>query len=184
MALAKMIGIRLALRADLPVIERITTRAIVEPQRGFLSPAEIAASRHFMGIDSQLLDDGTYFCALIGESMAGVGGWSWRRTLYGAEHASELIDPTPLDPASEPARIRAMYTDPAFARRGVGRAIITASEQAARAAGFRSAELMSTLAGEPLYRICGYMPVGKPEAFRHDGVTVPLIRMRKALVPA
>jgi GNAT superfamily N-acetyltransferase len=176
-----MITIRLATLADVPQIERVTERAIDELQRGFLSPAEIAASRLFMGIDSQLLNDGTYFCALIGGALAGVGGWSWRRTLYGGEHADALIDPTPLDPAHQPARIRAMYTDPAFVRRGVGLAIITASEDAARSAGFRSAELMSTLAGEPLYRTCGYVPVGAPEAFHHDGVNVPLIRMRKHL---
>lgn len=175
------ITIRLATCDDVAAIEQVTERAIVELQRGFLSPAEIAASRHFMGIDTQLLQDRTYFCAMIGSCVAGVGGWSWRRTLYGGEHAGELIDPTPLDPAREPARIRAMYTDPAFARRGVGRAIITASENAARAAGFRTAELMSTLAGEPLYRVCGYHVVGAPEAF-HDGpVAVPLLRMRKPL---
>ena len=179
-----MITTRLAVRSDVPEIERVTERAIAQLQRGFLSPAEIAASRLFMGIDTQLLDDGTYFCAMIGDAVAGVGGWSWRRTLYGGEHAGELIDPAPLDPASEPARIRAMYTDPAFARRGVGRAIITASEASARSAGFGSTELMSTLAGEPLYRICGYAPVGAPEAFHHDGVNVPLIRMRKSFSAA
>ncbi len=176
-----MITIRLAHRGDMPEIARITERAIVELQRGFLSPAEIAASRLFMGIDTQLLDDGTYFCAMIGDAVAGIGGWSWRRTLYGGEHAGDLIDPAPLDPLREPARIRAMYTDPAFARRGVGQAIIEASEAAARAVGFRTAELMSTLAGEPLYRRCGYEPVSASEAFEHDGVRVPLIRMRKCL---
>lgn len=179
-----MITIRLATSADLPDIARVTDSAISQLQQGFLSEAEIAASRLFMGVDGQLLADGTYFCALIAGQIAGVGGWSWRRTLYGGEHAGELIDPAPLDPASEPARVRAMYTNPAFARRGVGRALLTASEDAARAAGFRSAELMSTLAGEPLYRVCGYAAVGAPEAFHHHGVAVPLIRMRKSLVPA
>lgn len=178
------IAIRLATVADLPDIARITDRSIRELQRGFLSQAEIAASRLFMGVDGQLLADGTYFCALIGNQVAGVGGWSWRRTLYGGDHADALIDPAPLDPASEPARVRAMYTDPAFARRGVGRALLAASEKAASAAGFRSAELMSTLAGEPLYRVCGYIAVGAPKAFEHNGVTVPLIRMRKTLTEA
>lgn len=176
-----MITIRLASRSDVPEIERIIQSAIIQLQRGFLSAEEIAASRLFMGIDTQLLEDGTYFCAMIGHKVVGVGGWSWRRTLYGGEHAGALIDPAPLDPAREPARIRAMYTDPDFARRGVGRALVAASEKAASEAGFRTCELMSTLAGVPLYRICGYAPVGQPEAFPHEGVRVPLIRMCKSL---
>jgi GNAT superfamily N-acetyltransferase len=118
--------------------------------RAFPSPEEIAVIRLFMGINSQLLRDGTYFCAIIDGRIAGIGGWSWRRTLYGGDHAEDLIDPEPLDPQCEPARIRAMYTDPEFVPRGVGMAIITAAEGAARSAGFLAAELMSTQAGEPL----------------------------------
>ena len=175
------VHIRLASGRDLPDILRITDCAIEESQRAFLSPEQIAACRQFMGVDTQLLKDGTYFCATIDGQVAGVGGWSWRRTLYGGEHADALLDPTPLDPAHEPARIRAMYTDPLFARRGVGRAIVEAAERAACAAGFRAAELMSTLAGEPLYRRCGYEAVEAPVAWRAGAVAVPLIRMRKPL---
>jgi GNAT superfamily N-acetyltransferase len=175
------ITIRLARMDDMDALEGIIARAIIDLQQSFLSPAEIAASRGFMGIDTQLIRDGTYFCAIIDQRIAGAGGWSWRRTLYGGEHAGDLIDPAPLDPESEPARIRAMYTHPEFARRGVGKAIITAAEDAARAAGFASAELMSTLAGEPLYRICGYVAQGEPEAFDDGSARVPLIRMRKSL---
>ncbi len=178
------IQIRFASMADVPEIARITEASIVALQQGFLSPEEIAASRAFMGVDTQLIKDGTYLCALIDGCMAGVGGWSWRRTLYGGEHAGGLIDPEPLDPAHEPARIRAMYTDPAFARRGVGRAIITAAEEAARAAGFEATELMSTLAGEPLYQVCGYVALCEPEAYEVGTARVPLIRMRKSLLAA
>lgn len=131
-----------------------------------------------MGVDTQLLRDATYFCAMVDDQIAGCGGWSWRRTLFGGDGADDLIDPEPLDPMTEPARIRAMYTDPAFARRGVGMAIVKAGEDAARAAGFRMIELMSTLAGEPLYRRCGYLAAGDP-VFYAD---VPLIPMRKSLI--
>lgn len=164
---------------DLPVMTRIIDRAIDDLQRGFLSPAEIEASRLFMGLDTQLLRDATYFCAIAGERIIGCGGWSWRRTLFGHDDAGDLIDSQPLDPQREPARIRAMYTDPDFARRGAGKAIITASEDAARSAGFRIVELMSTLAGEPLYRQCGYHPEGERVFY----AKVPLIPMRKHLVP-
>lgn len=176
------ISIRLARMDDLPEMESIIARAITDLQQSFLSPAAIAASREFMGADTQLVRDGTYFCAIIDGHIAGIGGWSWRRTLYGGEHAGDLINPQPLNPEHEPARIRAMYTNPDFVRRGVGKAIIAAAEDAARAAGFGSAELMSTLAGEPLYRMCGYVAHGEQEAYEGSAARVPLIRMRKSLV--
>lgn len=172
------VSIRIASMADLPAMTDIIERSITELQRGFLAPVEIAASRLFMGLDTQLLRDETYLCAMAAERMVGCGGWSWRRTLFGGDDADDLIDPAPLDPLTEPARIRAMYTDPACARRGVGLAIISAAEDAARAAGFREAELMSTLSGEPLYRRCGYRPTGA--RVHHAGV--PLVPMRKSLL--
>lgn len=171
------ISIRIATLDDLPVLTAMIDRAIGDLQRGFLSPAEIEASRLFMGIDTQLVHDGTYLCAIGADRIIGCGGWSWRRTLYGGDEAGDLINPQALDPQHEPARIRAMYTDPDYARRGVGQAIITAAEDAARAAGFGMAELMSTLAGEPLYRRCGYLPHGG----RVFHGAVPLIPMRKHL---
>jgi GNAT superfamily N-acetyltransferase len=97
--------------------------------------------------------------------------------LFGGDGAGDLIDPEPLDPLTEPARIRAMYTDPDFARRGVGMAILSAAEQAARAAGFREIELMSTLSGEPLYLRCGYRATAGSVRY----ADVPLIPMRKSL---
>jgi GNAT superfamily N-acetyltransferase len=73
-----------------------------------------------------------------------------------------------------------MYTNPAFTRRGVGRAVLDAAEAAARAEGFLAVELAATMGGLPLYRACGYRDV---EAFEDDrgGVAVPLVRMRKPL---
>ena len=150
-------------------------------QRGFLSESEIAASRAVMGLDTQLIADRTYFVASIGGALAGCGGWSARATLYGGDHSSGLRDARMLDPARDPARIRAMFTDPAFARRGVGRAILAACEGAAKAAGFSEAETMATLAGKPLYRACGYQAVERTAAAPVGGVAVPLVRMAKNL---
>lgn len=156
----------------------IIERAVTGLQGAFLSSAEIEASRRFMGVDTQLVRDGTYFCTVVDDRIAGCGGWSWRRTLFGGDGASDLIDPAPLDPAREPARIRAMYTHPDFVRRGIGTAILTAAEDTARIAGFRKIDLMSTLAGEPLYRRCGYRPIGEYVHY----ADVPLIPMRKQLL--
>ncbi|MCW0196878.1 GNAT family N-acetyltransferase [Sphingopyxis sp.] len=162
-------------------MRELMRRAIDELQRGFLSAAEVRASHAVMGLDTQLVADATYFVAMIDGELAGCGGWSRRATLYGGDHSSDLREPRLLDPRSEAARVRAMYTDPAFTRRGVGRAILKASEAAARAAGFAAAELMATLAGEPLYRASGYVEIERTAA-PVDGVDVPLIRMRKPLV--
>jgi hypothetical protein len=74
-----------------------------------------------------------------------------------------------------------MYTDPACVRQGIGRMILDLCEGAARKAGFRRTEMMATLSGEPLYRACGYLPIEHVELPPVDGVSVPLIRMAKAL---
>jgi GNAT superfamily N-acetyltransferase len=170
-----MLTSRLAVEDDLPALRALMARAIDALQRGFLDEAQIAASHAVMGLDSQLIADRTYFVVEAGAALAGCGGWSWRATLYGGDHSAALRAPEPLDPARDAARVRAMYTDPDFARRGVGRLVLSLCEGAARAAGFRRAELMATLAGVPLYRACGYAEI--------EAVTdvVPLIRMGKAL---
>ncbi|TPG21862.1 N-acetyltransferase [Sphingomonas koreensis] len=175
------IELRAATDADIPAIAALMARAIEALQRGFLSDAEIAASRAVMGLDTQLIADGGYAVATIDGRIAGCGGWSGRATLYGGDHSAALRDARLLDPTQEPARIRAMFTDPAFARRGIGRAILAYCEAAAIAAGFRSAAMMATLAGEPLYRACGYEVIERTHAPAIDGVAVPLVKMGKAL---
>lgn len=173
---------RLATIADLDTLRGVMALAIAELQKDFLDPGQIAASHAVMGLDTQLIADGTYFVVEAGGSIAGCGGWSHRATLYGGDHSTDLRDPAPLDPAVDAARIRAMYTHPDFARRGVGRRVMALCEDAARAAGFRRAEMMATLSGEPLYRACGYTPIERIEAPGPGGVAVPLIRMGKPLV--
>lgn len=149
-------------------------------QTEFLSSKQVIASRAIMGLDTQLVEDGTYLLAERDGVIAGCGGWSRRATLYGGDHGADLRDPKFLDPMQDAAKIRAMYTHPAFARRGVGRLILSECERAAAAAGFSVVELMATLSGERLYTVSGYRPVEAVEMKVKD-VVVPLIRMRKSL---
>lgn len=179
-----MLTDRLATLDDLDALRHVMALAIAELQKDFLDPAQIAASRAVMGLDTQLIADGSYFVIEAGGRIAGCGGWSRRATLYGGDHSTDLRDPALLDPAVDAARIRAMYTHPDHARQGVGRRVMALCETAARDAGFGRAELMATLSGEPLYRACGYVPIERVEAPGPDGVTVPLIRMGKALAAA
>jgi GNAT superfamily N-acetyltransferase len=170
---------RLATRADLDALRVLMNAAIGALQRPFLDATQIESSRAIMGLDTRLIDDGTYFVVEAGSEIAGCGGWSRRATLYGGDHTPGR-SPALLDPARDAARVRAMYTHPDHIRKGVGRLILSLCESAARAEGFRDVELMATLSGEPLYRACGYEVVEVLEDAR-GGVPVPLKRMRKAL---
>ena len=172
---------RLATEDDLAILRDLMSRAIAELQRGFLTPAQVAASHTVMGLDTQLVRDRTYFIVERDGVVAGCGGWSWRATLYGGDDSAVARQSEPLDPATDAARIRAMYTNPDFARQGVGKLIIALCEGAARANGFGRAEMMATLSGEPLYHACGYREVERIVSAPVDGVTVPLIRMAKSL---
>ncbi len=179
-----MLTHRLATENDLPALQALMALAIGELQRGFLDEAQIAASRAVMGLDTQLVADRTYFLVESDGLLAGCGGWSRRATLYGGDHSTALRDAALLDPAHDAARVRAMYTHPSFARRGVGRLILQLCEAAAGSEGFSRVQLMATLSGEPLYRACGYSEMERTAAAPVDGVVVPLVLMGKALAPA
>ena len=175
-----MFSHRLAVPADMPELQRLMTAAITHLLPQFLSPEKVEASFAVMGVDSQLITDGTYFILEENGVMAGCGGWSRRATLFGHNHTVGR-DARLLDAASEAARIRAMYTAPAFVRRGVGRQILALCEAAARAEGFARVELGATAGGEPLYRACGYEEIERLEVPTPGGVTVPITRMGKSL---
>ena len=171
---------RLAQTQDLPALEAVMEVAIGELQKGFLSPEQIAASRTIMGLDRQLVIDQTYFVVEAPDGrIAGCGGWSRRATLYGGDHTPGR-DPELLDPGIDAARVRAMYTHPDFARRGVGRLILQLCETAAHDEGFRRLELMGTRSGRPLYESYGFTAI---EDILDDrgGAPVPLTRMGKAI---
>ena len=172
---------RLATRADLPALEALMTVAIRELIGPLLDAPRVAASFEIMGVDSRLIDDGTYY---VLEDPAGrllaCGGWSRRATLFGGDHSAGR-DARLVDPASEPARIRAMYTDPSYARRGLGRQVLGLCEDAARGAGFKRVALVATVAGEPLYRAAGYQIDRRIEVLTSSGLTVPCAEMSKPI---
>jgi GNAT superfamily N-acetyltransferase len=170
---------RLATREDIPVLVPLMQAAIEELQKGFLNDAQIRSSHAIMGLDQQLIDDGTYFAVEIDGRLAGCGGWSRRATLYGGDHSAGR-DSALLDPARDPAKVRAMYTHPSFIRRGVGRLILSLCEQAAAAEGFSRLELMSTRSGQPLYTAAGFEPL-EDVVDAAGGVPLPLVRMGKTI---
>ena len=176
---------RLAGPGDIPALQAVMAAAIGELQKGFLTPEQIESSRTIMGLDSQLVADGSYFIIESadehGVAIAGCGGWSRRATLYGGDHTPGR-EPALLDPATDAARVRAMYTHPDFARRGVGRLILELCEAAAKAEGFKRLELMGTMSGRPLYESYGFVPIEEIVDDR-GGAPVPLTRMGKAIAP-
>ncbi len=174
-----MIEIRLATPQDVPAISELMELAIAELQKGFLTPEQLESSRAGMGLDLQLIEDGTYFCVEEDGTLIGCGGWSRRATLYGGNHSAGR-DPRLLDPATERARIRAMYTHPDHTRKGIGRLILDTAEDAARVEGFKELEMAATMSGKPLYLACGYQV--ESEWFDENGaVPVPLATMWKSI---
>ncbi|HEX6784251.1 MAG TPA: GNAT family N-acetyltransferase [Sphingomicrobium sp.] len=173
---------RIASIEDLAALREVMRRSIEMLQDDFLDPRQVAASHKVMGLDTQLVRDGTYFVVESGDRIAGCGGWSWRSTLYGGDDSVVSREPAALDPTIDAARIRAMYTDPDFARRGVGSLVMRLCEDAAMRAGFRRATMMATMAGVPLYEASGYVAAEPPIAASIDGIEVPLVRMEKRLV--
>ena len=171
-------SVRRATADDLDGLHQVMELSMAQLLDPFLTPQQVAASSEIMGLDSRLVEDGTYFVILSGNEIVGCGGWSRRETLFGGNHTAGRSDRL-LDPASEPARVRAMYTHPEFTRRGIGRKILELCEGDAAREGFSTFQLMATLPGEPLYRACGYKVIENCEAATSDGTRVPLVRMEK-----
>lgn len=175
-----MIQLTIATIDDIPKIENLMAASMAQLLPQFLDAKQVEHSHESMGVDTLLIEDGTYFLVNLFDELAGCGGWSRRRTLYGGNQTVGRDDAL-ADPATEPAKIRAMYTHPDFTRRGIGRLLLETSEAAARDEGFKAMETGSTAPGVPLYKACGYRlieDVSKPSA---DGTVVPILRMRKAL---
>lgn len=172
-----MVSIRRATEADVPVLKELIPLSARELSRGFYSDAQTeSAILYVFGPDSRLIADGTYFVAEEDGRLAGCGGWSRRRTLYGGDQTKSGDEPL-LDPATEAAKVRAFFVHPGFARRGVGSRLLEACAAAARAAGFRRLELAATLPGVPLYAARGFVERERLEVPMPDGRTLPIVRM-------
>src|SRR4051812_32431542 len=172
---------RTATARDVPALEELIPVSVRTLQAAHYSPAQMeAALGPVFGVDRQLIRDGTYLVVEHEGRIVGCGGWSRRRTMYGGGRHRTGEDPE-LDPRRDPARIRAFFVHPDWARRGIGGSILKACEAAALAAGFQNAELTATLTGEPLYAAHGYAVIERTEAPMSGGLKLPVVRMGKRL---
>jgi len=170
--------------ADLPALGPLIAASARELSRGDYTPEQVeGALRGAFGTDTQLIRDGSYFVIEAEGRLAGCGGWSRRRTLFGSD-ARAGRDATELDPARDAAKIRAFFIHPDFARRGLGSAMLERCEQDAIAHGFSSFELMGTLPGVRLYAARGYHAGERIEWPLGDGLSIPFIPMRKDAAPS
>lgn len=172
--------IRPARSDEISAIEQLIAASARQLSSGYYSPQETeAAIAHVFGVDSELVADGTYLVVELDGRIAGCGGWSRRATLFGSDRFAQRQMGF-VDPAEAPAKIRAFFIAPEFARRGIGSALLDACEQAARAAGFTQAELMATLPGVPFYAAHGYRAEGEVVQ-QYDGIALRFVPMRKTL---
>jgi len=173
--------LRLAQLEDAAALEELIQVSVRSLQAGDYSAAQMeGALGTVLGLDRQLIRDGTYFVVDAEGPIVACGGWSRRRTLFGADRAPGKDDGW-LDPAVDPARVRAFFVHPEWARRGLGTRILEAAEAAARAAGFRRLELAATLTGIPLYAARGYSAIERVEVPLPNGEILPVVRMGKPL---
>jgi len=173
---------RLARDQDVPALEKlipISTRALQAP---YYSTAQIeAALGPIFAVDRQLIRDGTYFVIENETTIIGCGGWSKRKSLYGGDNARPSEN-AKLDSRHDSARIRAFFVHPSWARRGIGKCILKACEDAIVSAQFRKVDLVATLAGEPLYAAFGYSAVERYEIPMANDLTLPVVRMTKSFM--
>ena len=169
---------RIACSNDIPTIQELMELSIRQLLGPLLTTSQLEASFDSMGLDDQLIQDGTYFMVFKGDIFVGCGGWSNRQTLFGANHTPNR-DNQFLDPDKDSARIRAMYTHPDWVRKGVGSLVIHLGETEAKKLGFKKCELMATLSGKLLYETQGYKLIEEILYKTETNQTVPLIRMSK-----
>jgi GNAT superfamily N-acetyltransferase len=185
------IRIRLAKHGEVPVLRALIEASVRELQASdYTEKQREAALRTVFGVDSRLIADGTYLVAdaadvssaLNGDSrkpaIAGCGGWSKRKTLFGGDQWSGREDSL-LDPKHDAAKIRAFFVHPSWARKGVGTLILDACENAARAAGFSRFEMGATLTGVKLFGVKGYVPIKQMDVLLDNGEVLPIVQMEK-----
>jgi predicted N-acetyltransferase YhbS len=172
---------RLATSSDIEALRELIPISVRALSADVYTLAQIeSALAYIFGVDTQLIEDGTYFIAEAEGQIVGCGGWSQRKTLYGGDQSKHEEDPL-LDPNVDAARIRAFYVHPDWARRRIGSNIIRACEGAAMQAGFSRMELVATLPGERLYAAMGYSVSEKIDISNPDGEVLPCARMGKTL---
>jgi GNAT superfamily N-acetyltransferase len=174
-------GLRVAVYADAPSIDALMKAATRDLFPAFYDERQTASSLvHIAHVDPMLIDDGTYFVIDAGSEVVACGGWSRRDKLFSGS-AEQEGRARLLDPATEPARVRAMFTRADWTRRGLATRILHACEQAAHREGFRTLALMATLPGIPLYERHGFRIVDRRSIILPDGVELPCAAMEKRL---
>jgi GNAT superfamily N-acetyltransferase len=171
--------IRKAVAADVPEIERVMRASMSDLGTHFYDDGQVGSAVRFIAVvDRQLIDDGTYFVIEDEGRIVACGGWSGRAKLFSGPESQDRVAGR-IDPGTGAARIRAMFVDPLYARRGLGRQILEAAEADAASAGFRTFELMATLPGVPLYRACGYEEIERTVIELPDGARLECLRMQR-----
>ncbi len=176
--------LRLATESDIPALHELIEASVRGLQTSDYTAAQIeGALGTVLGLDTQLIRDKTYFVAeaLVQnaqERNVGCGGWSKRKTLFGADRGPGRV-PELLDPGTDAAKVRAIFVHPEFARRGLGSLILARVEAEAAAVGFRRFEMGSTLTGVALYKLKGYVEVERIEVPLANGEALPVVRMEK-----
>ena len=180
--LSSLLRYRVAEAGDIPKLHALIEQSVRGLQAGDYSPEQMAgALGTYLGVDTQLIADGTYFAVEDADGLlVACGGWSRRRTLFGADRRPGR-DASLLDPKTDAAKIRAFFVHPDWARRGIGSRILELCEEAARAEGFTRFEMGATLTGVPLYRRWGYAELERIELPLANGASLPIVRMTKAV---
>lgn len=177
----EMFTTRRATFNDIPVLQQLIAASVRQLSKGYYNAQQIESSvRYIFGVDTQLLIDGTYFITETENTVVACGGWSKRQTLYGSDQHKQTADPL-LDPLTDAARIRAFFVHPGWARKGLGRMLISLCENEAVENGFKYMELGATLPGEPLYTALGYKRISEMIAYMPDGEYIAVIKMAKQL---
>jgi GNAT superfamily N-acetyltransferase len=173
------ITFRTAARADIPALEQLMPLSMAVMGGRVYSPDELEIVQQLIGVDPQLIDDGTYFVGEAGGKIIACGGWSYRKKLHGG--AGVAADPAMLDPETDAARIRAFFVHPEWTEHRLGTRMLKLCEDAARAAGYKRAELGSARPGEPFYAKNGYVAIEWVDQKAPDGRSLALLRMAKEL---
>tara|TARA_Y100000996_G_scaffold240446_1_gene189031 strand:+ start:1188 stop:1721 length:534 start_codon:yes stop_codon:yes gene_type:complete len=163
---------------DVPKIEILMASSISSLLGELLNEHQLEAAQESMGLDTQLIEDGTYFLVKKDEVLIGSGGYSFRKTLFGGNHTPNRSDDL-LVPGKDAAKVRAMYTNPSWTRKGVGSYILTLAENSIAQLGFNKVELMATVSGILLYEKRGYKVVEEIEYKSKLGNKVPMYKMEK-----
>lgn len=173
--------IRQAALREVPILQTLIDASVRGLQAEDYTPSQIeGALATVYGVDTQLIADGTYFVVEADSAIVGCGGWSKRKTLYGADHCAGREDSL-LNPRQDAAKIRAFFVHPSWTRRGIGSMILEACEAAAGAAGFTRLEMGATLTGLPLYQARGYVALENLAVPLPCGESLPIVRMEKRL---